>query len=635
MKRIIALIISLTVLASSFSFCLSASAVQTTDIAKTRIASSDTYYEYSVSDKTLTLSGNGNIPNMINNDASQPWFYWRSDGSIERVVIGEGITGIGSYVLYQVCAPEVQLPSTLKTIGNYALAYNDSIESYELPFGVKSIGASSFENCISLKSIDLPDTLTSIAKNSLKQCYKLESVKIPYSVSSIGNYAFHRCLVLESVSFESLSSPVKIGSYAFMNCPKLSELSVPLGATMGTYAFGFNDSKKKYEGVSMKLFSGSDAMAYAKARAIPYELIDVIPLEMGVVNTNEYIEETTQHTYNYSFVPKTTQIYNIYSTGEVDLTAIISDENGEIGRSDDISKDNLNFCLSYELEAGKEYSIAVSSVKSVGEYSVIVYPDEILSFDILGELSFRADEGELNNESNRVFEINDAMLENFILTVSFGGDYQDRIYYSNMYFDNREISLADKQSETPFTCGENKSYIAIGEIESSFNVYVEHSYEEEVIPYTVDDDGYSVFTCILCGNSYKDNYVPTPAVTVSGTAVLMEKPDGSHSHNVPYPYASFFANDRTYFIDENGKWSVNTFDDLDLVFENKNGENIELHIDVENEDVEYGAVVFQGYDFNGDGYVNAKDYVVFLKEKKELNEDYWNFAYNFFGAKIR
>ena len=380
----------------------------------------------------------------------------------------------------------------------------------------------------------------------------------------------------------------------------------------------------------MKLFSGSDAMAYAKTRSIPYELIEVIPLELGVVNKNEYIEDTFNKDYYYSFIPETTQIYNIYSTGDVDLRAVISDSEGEIEQSDDISNDNLNFCLSCNLEAGKEYSITVSSVKSEGEYAVVVYPDEIQSFDIKGELSFTADEGKLNEDSVRLFEISDDMLDGFVLDIKFGGDYSDKIYYSNGYFDNKTIMLSDKQSETPFTCGNNNSYISIGEKESVFSVYIEHSYEEEVIPYTVDDDGYSVFTCILCSDSYKDNFVPTPAVTVSGKAVLMEHPDGSHSHEVPYSYATFFANNRTYYIDEEGNWSVNTFDDLDLVFENKNGKDVSVHIDVDGEDVDFGAVAFEGYDFTGDSRVNAKDFVVFLKEKKEkLGEDYWKYAYNF------
>jgi len=271
----------------------------------------------------------------------------------------------------------------------------------------------------------------------------------------------------------------------------------------------------------------------------------------------------------------------------------------------------------------------VNSVKSTGEYSVIAYPDEIEAFDIKGALSFSADEGELK-DGVRYFDITDDMLSDFILSIDFGGGFKDKIYYESKFFDNREITLSDKQSELPFTCGDNSSYISIGEPESSFNVHIDHSYSEEVIEMTVDDDGYSIFTCILCGDSYKGSFVPTTAVTVSGKAVLMERPDGSHEHNIPYPHASFKANNRTYYIDEEGKWSVNTFGSLDLVFENENGADIAVHIDVDGENVDYGTIAFEGYDFNGDSCVNAKDFAVFVRQKRNtMGNDYFKYAVNF------
>ena len=629
MKKVISLMLSLLLIASSFSLSLTAFALKTSDVPKTRIMTSETYYEFDAQSKTLTISGSGDVPNMLNNDTSQPWATWRSDGSIEKVIVEEGITGIGNYVLYYVCAKEVQLPSTLKTIGNYALAYNNEIESYQLPFGVKSIGASAFENCISMTEIDIPDTVTIINKNAFKQCYKLESVKIPHSVTSIGNYAFHRCSVLNSVHFESLSTLEKIGNYAFQNCPLLTELTVPVNASVGKQFYGLNDSGKKYDDASMKLFSGSAAMVYAKTQSIPYTILYEIPMELGAVNNNEFFEETVSNSINYSFTPEADGVYNIYSTGEVDLSAELYDGSTQLLSSDDISKDNLNFCLTYDMEAGKKYIISITSVKDVGEFSVIAYPDEAERLEVSGSLAFSAEQGRLENDK-RIFDITDDMLKDFILDITFKVGFSDKIYYSPQYFNNRFIGIADKQNEEPFTCGNNTENIAIGELEGGFDVFIEHSYEEKVIPYTVDDDGYSVFTCVLCKDTYKGNFVPTPAVTVSGKAFLMESPDGAHSHNIPYPYATFFANERTYYIDKEGNWSVNTFDDLDLVFENENGRNVSVHIDVENEDVEYGAIAFEGYDFTGDGRVNAKDFALFIKEKeKTLGEDYWKYAVNF------
>ena len=166
MKRITAIILSVLTVLLSFSFCQTAFALKTTDVARTQIGTSDTYYEFNAETKTLTISGSGAIPNMLNDDTSQPWSSWRSDGSIDNVVIEEGITAVGNYVLYQVSAESVQLPSTLKKIGNYAFAYNSKVKSYDVPFGVEMIGVSAFENCISMTEVTLPDTVSTISKNA-------------------------------------------------------------------------------------------------------------------------------------------------------------------------------------------------------------------------------------------------------------------------------------------------------------------------------------------------------------------------------------------------------------------------------------------------------------------------------------
>lgn len=630
MKKVLALLMTFVIFAASFSFNVSAFAVQTSNILKTRLGTSDTYYSYDADKKVLTLSGKGAIPNLRNNSSSQPWFNWRSDGSIETVVIEEGITSVGDYSLYQVCASEISLPSTLRSIGNYSFAYNTQITKIEIPFGVQTIGASAFENCSSLESVAFPDTLVVMGKNSFKQCYALKSLEVPYSVQLIGTYAFYRCTSLSNISFESMSSPVAIGAYAFMSCPNLLNLSVPLNATLDMYSFGYNENHQKYDGIRMQVYSGSDGLTYAKTKSISYTILDSIPLYCGVENCNQYIEETMGYVYTYTFVPGSSISYNFYSKGSADVNAVLYDSRGKVaGENDDIDLHNFNFCITAQLNAGEEYTLVVNSVKSTGEYSVTVYPDTIESFDVAGSLSFHAADG-TETENSRYFDITEDMLSDFVLYIKFEGGYEDKIYFKSGHFDNKIIAFADNQSVRPFTCGENFAQILIGNLSSNYMVNIIHSYEQRIVEPTVDDDGYTLFTCVLCQNSYKDNFIQTTAVTVSGRAVLMEQRNGSHDHNIPYNHATFYANNRTYSIDENGYWSVNTFDDLDLTFKNEFGRDVTVHIDVGTEDVDCGTIAFIGYDFNGDGRVNAKDFAIFLKQKQSLlGEDYWDYAVNF------
>jgi hypothetical protein len=64
------------------------------------------------------------------------------------------------------------------------------------------------------------------------------------------------------------------------------------------------------------------------------------------------------------------------------------------------------------------------------------------------------------------------------------------------------------------------------------------------------------------------------------------------------------------------------------VFQNQFGSNVTIYLDVTNNgSYEYGTVVLNGYDLNSDGYVNAKDYVIYRKVMyDELGEDYWRYG---------
>ena len=240
MKKRLSLVLALVLIfCTSFSF--NAFGTQSTDIARTQIGTSDIYYEFDASTGTLTVSGTGAIPDMKNTSTSQPWYNWRSDGSISRVVIGEGITAIGTYNFYSVKATGFTLPSTLRTIGRYSFS-SSSIRNAALPFGVTSIAANAFDTCTELASVTLPDSLKTIAGNAFKVCTSLEEIEIPYSVMSIGSYAFDRCTSLETLKFSAMTASVSLGTYAFYDCTSLTTVAFPQNATLSKNAFGFGRS---------------------------------------------------------------------------------------------------------------------------------------------------------------------------------------------------------------------------------------------------------------------------------------------------------------------------------------------------------------------------------------------------------
>ena len=105
MKKLLSIFLSLVLSISVFGVCNISFAAQTTDIEPTKLINSSAYYSFDVNTKTLTISGKGRTPNFTNSSGdttSQPWFYWRSDGSIEHIVVEDGITSLGNYFFYGV-----------------------------------------------------------------------------------------------------------------------------------------------------------------------------------------------------------------------------------------------------------------------------------------------------------------------------------------------------------------------------------------------------------------------------------------------------------------------------------------------------------------------------------------------------
>lgn len=616
MKKAVSIILTVVFVLCSLSLTFSAFAgEQTTSIAKTQLGTTNTYYEYDVDTRTLTISGVGDTPNYSTNGSGVPWYEWR-DESIDCVVVEEGVTSVGNYMFYNVLANKFVLPHSLTRIGNYALSNTSNISVWELPFGLKTIGVYAFAYCKNITGITIPDTVTSISSRAFQGCTGLTSIEIPYSVKSLGTYLFNQCTGLKDVKFQSLTSTINIGSYCFMGCSQLNSITVPMNATVNQYSFGYIDKNNKTADTSMMVYNNTSGYSYAVANGISYTLIDNIPMEKGVSYYNTFNDDNINTTYCYEFEVDSSNSYNFYSLGDCDITAVLKDAEGNIvEQNDDISNTDRNFLISASLNAGAKYYLYVSSLKSTGDYTVIVYPDVLSSFDVFGSLSLSAGDGDYTG-AEPYFNITEEMLSKLILTVNFDDGYSDTIYCCNGIFDNKEIGYLDNQEQKPFNCGTNVAELKIGNVTSQFDVYITHSYNSVVVPYTADADGYTLHSCVLCGDNYKDEFVKTPAITVSGVAYIRESRKHANSDNIPYTHFTIKVEDREYRVNSDGTWSFNTLNDCTAVLDNEHGEDVRIDVTFDDGSVDYGTVVMQGYDFNNDSIINGKDCAIYAKKLK-------------------
>ena len=98
------------------------------------------------------------------------------------------VTEIGSYAFCQSNITSVKIPTTIKTIDDYAFYYCGSLTEGEIPESVENICRMAFGSC-GITSIQLPNTLKTIGEEAFSKS-KLVSIEIPASVESIGDLPF-------------------------------------------------------------------------------------------------------------------------------------------------------------------------------------------------------------------------------------------------------------------------------------------------------------------------------------------------------------------------------------------------------------------------------------------------------------
>ena len=200
-----------------------------------------------VEEVILTGEGAMTAYNTLYNSANYyqntPWY--QSRNSIQSIIIGEGITSIGSCA-FRGCIglTSVEIPNSVTSIGSSAFYDCIGLTEVEIPNSVTSIGSYAFYGCTGLTEVEIPNSVTSIGNYAFYNCTGLTSIEIPEAVTVIEGYTFSYCTELTSV--EIPNSVTSIGSYAFSGCTSLTEVEIPNSVTaIGSSAFYYCTGLKK------------------------------------------------------------------------------------------------------------------------------------------------------------------------------------------------------------------------------------------------------------------------------------------------------------------------------------------------------------------------------------------------------
>ncbi len=243
---------------------------------------SDTMIWAVTEEGTLYISGTGEMPDNITWEIALD--------SVSTVIVGSGITRIGSYAFRNfTILTSVEISSTVETIGSYAFSGCTLLSEFTIPEGVNTIENNVFNGCSGLRSVYIPDNVTSIPASSYSyspfyncnsalvlycgpeskpdgwgyywnyrssgnqlstnygfsaQDYSFwtgvdksaEVFVIPEGITRIPNNAFANLTSLTEVYFPN--SVTSIGNYSFSGCTSLVSVNMPSSLkSIGDYAF--------------------------------------------------------------------------------------------------------------------------------------------------------------------------------------------------------------------------------------------------------------------------------------------------------------------------------------------------------------------------------------------------------------
>ena len=216
----------------------------------------DMKYTYAPNNHTLTISGNGSIPECGQQGYYHNGVYFKTGylyapwecirSLVEHVVIDDGVTSIGKCAFQDDGGlASVTIGRGVTEIGEMAFQNCKGLTELTIPASVTTIGNGAFLGCYGLKTMKVEDgnpTYDSrqncnalIETNTSTLLYGSSSTIVPDGVKTIASYSFYNTDITKA---DLPASVMTIGENAFRDCRKLTEVTIPKGvAEISQHAF--------------------------------------------------------------------------------------------------------------------------------------------------------------------------------------------------------------------------------------------------------------------------------------------------------------------------------------------------------------------------------------------------------------
>lgn len=150
------------------------------------------------------------------------------EGNNRVLNVKDSVIEIGDYAVARNRSLNTfNLGKNVKTIGSYAFWNLFSLHELILPQSLKTIGSYAFANCTDLRSIEFGSLLETIDEFAFSSCIQLLRITLPDSLKTLGEQAFSNCRCLIEVNFGENPKLETIGLGAFQVCSALQEFVCP------------------------------------------------------------------------------------------------------------------------------------------------------------------------------------------------------------------------------------------------------------------------------------------------------------------------------------------------------------------------------------------------------------------------